>query len=151
MKPLVTAGPSGHRIYRFDKAEVSEFARRFTTDIRIANGLEVQCKEVVSRLKKDRIQPVLARHEIGLDLYRTADLPASYFPSQKLNQRPLDPHDRSSSRPLGGFFRLEMPRPRSNCTRHGARCDRITEKHGVFWNGLVMAAECPSSPPVSFS
>ncbi|MRX50295.1 hypothetical protein GI374_07505 [Paracoccus sp. S-4012] len=80
LKPLVTIGPSGHRFYRFDEAEVSGFARRFTTEIRIANGLEVQCNEVVSRLKKDRIRPVLARREIGLDLYRTADLPASYFP-----------------------------------------------------------------------
>lgn len=69
------AGPDeSHRIPRFDRAVVTEFMARFTHPARIAERQGVQVGEVVGRLKREGIRPVLARAEIGVDFYRTNNL-----------------------------------------------------------------------------
>lgn len=74
--PSIIEGPSGrHRIYRFQGEVVGAFASEFTTVARVANKLAVETSVVLSRLRQAGMKPVLKREEIGIDLYRTADLP----------------------------------------------------------------------------
>ncbi|MEH6787990.1 MAG: hypothetical protein V7673_11775, partial [Paracoccus sp. (in: a-proteobacteria)] len=69
------AHPSRHRIFRFQEEVVAAFASEFTTVARVANKFAVETSVVISRLRQARMKPVLKRDEIGIDLYRTADLP----------------------------------------------------------------------------
>ncbi|MBB1499272.1 TniQ family protein [Paracoccus sp. MC1862] len=77
LKPVVIEGPSGYRFCRFDRKDASEFMERVTTVHLIALRLGVEHKEVVRRLKIAFVRPAISRREAGMDLYSTADLPAS--------------------------------------------------------------------------
>ncbi|WP_428515269.1 hypothetical protein [Roseovarius sp.] len=66
----------GHRIPRFDREVVAKFKARFTHPARLAEAHDLQIGEVVDRLKRRGIRPLLKRSEIGLDFYRISDLKA---------------------------------------------------------------------------
>ena len=68
-------GPdASHRIPRFESAVIAEFKVRFSHPARIAELYNLQIGEVVRRLKRRSIRPVLVKSEIGLDFYRHDDL-----------------------------------------------------------------------------
>ena len=72
--------PNGvHRIPRFDPETVAEFKTRFIHPGRLAGQHHLQIGEVVGRLKKRGIRPVLTRAEVGVDFYRSRDLKADLF------------------------------------------------------------------------
>lgn len=77
LKPVVIRGPSGYQFRRFAREDVSEFMERVTTVHLIALRLGVEHKEVVRRLKVAFVRPAISRRDAGMDVYRTADLPAS--------------------------------------------------------------------------
>ncbi|AEI92444.1 hypothetical protein RLO149_c004150 [Roseobacter litoralis Och 149] len=73
-------GPNGeHRIPQFDLAVVSDFMARFIHSARITEQYGLQVREVVSRLKRRGIFPVLLRAEIGEDFYRFSELKAAFL------------------------------------------------------------------------
>lgn len=76
LQPDVVEGENGlHRFYRFTEKSVSAFMSEFTTVARIADEGEIWGEAVASRLKKARVRPALARREVGVDLYRVAEIP----------------------------------------------------------------------------
>ena len=77
LKQVVIESPSGYRFHRFDRSDIAEFMERVTTVHLIALRLGVDHMEVVRRLKIAFVRPAISRREAGMDLYRTADLPAS--------------------------------------------------------------------------
>ncbi|WP_422072041.1 TniQ family protein [Tranquillimonas rosea] len=73
-------GPDGeHRIPRFDAAVVADFKDRFIHPARIAEKYDVPIREVVRRLKQQRVRPVLSKAEVGENFYRTRDLKPELF------------------------------------------------------------------------
>lgn len=73
-------GPDvSYRIPRFEPAVIAEFKARFSHPARIAKLYNLQIGEVVRRLKRRNIWPVLAKSEIGLDFYRNDDLKPELF------------------------------------------------------------------------
>lgn len=73
-------GPAdAHRIPRFSPAVVADFKARFIHPARIAEQHDLQIGEVVGRLKRRGIKPVVPRSEIGVDFYRNSDLKADLF------------------------------------------------------------------------
>lgn len=76
LKPIVIDGPSGkHRFFRLSEEQVGEFASEYTTEIRVANVNGIEKKDVVTRLKKRGVRPILRKVDIGVDIYRAADIP----------------------------------------------------------------------------
>ena len=76
LRPIVVTGVTGqHRIFRFDEEHVAAFRAEFTTEIRIANAYDMEKKDVVARLKKRGVRPILRTVDIGIELYRTKDIP----------------------------------------------------------------------------
>ncbi|MCZ4368836.1 TniQ family protein [Sulfitobacter dubius] len=76
LQPIVIDGPSGlHRFFRFCEKKVAAFAAEYTTEIRVANANDIEKRDVVMRLKKRGVRPVLGQGEIGLDVYGSADIP----------------------------------------------------------------------------
>ncbi|MGB3627603.1 MAG: hypothetical protein WA989_17370 [Henriciella sp.] len=77
LAPIIVEGMDGqHRFFRFDEKCVAFFASKYTTEPRIANSNEIEVKDVQARLKRRGVRPVLGKIEIGIDLYRTADIPS---------------------------------------------------------------------------
>jgi hypothetical protein len=73
-------GPdASHRIPQFEPAVIADFKARFSHPARIAELYNLQIGEVVRRLKRRSIRPVLVKSEIGLDFYRHDDLKPELF------------------------------------------------------------------------
>lgn len=68
-----------HRIPRFDPAIVTDFKSRFTHTARIAQKYDLQIGEVIGRLKRSGVRPVVTKSEIGVDYYRVDGLEARLF------------------------------------------------------------------------
>lgn len=68
-----------HRIPRFDPKTVADFKARFTHPARIAEQHGLQVAEVVGRLRRRGIRPLLSEGDIGVNLYRVSDLRADIF------------------------------------------------------------------------
>ncbi len=75
----VNGNADDHLIPRFDSAAVADFKARFTHPARIAEQYGLQVGEVIDRLKRRGIRPVLARAEIGVDFYCVCELKANIF------------------------------------------------------------------------
>ncbi len=76
LQPIVVEGTDGrHRYFRFDEQCVDSFASQYTTQPRVANANEIEVKVVHAGLKRKGIKPVLGKIDIGIDLYRVADIP----------------------------------------------------------------------------
>ncbi|SNT76814.1 TniQ family protein [Paracoccus seriniphilus] len=75
----IAGSDDSHRIPRFDPADVGDFKARFTHPARIAETHGLQVGEVVGRLKRRGIRPILTRAKIGVDFYRTNDLEPDLF------------------------------------------------------------------------
>ena len=74
------AGPDdSHHIPRFDPMVVADFKARFTHPGRIAECHGLQVGEVVGRLKRKGIRPVLAKAEVGVHFYRVSDFTPDLF------------------------------------------------------------------------
>ena len=75
-----TLGPdSDHRIPRINPAVVADFKKRFIHPARIAEQHDLQVREVVRRLKRRGIRPVLSKAEIGVDFYHGSVLKLDLF------------------------------------------------------------------------
>lgn len=68
-----------HRIPRFDPVALADFKARFIHPARIAEKYDLQMGEVIGRLKRGGVRPVVAKTEIGLDFYRISDFKADLF------------------------------------------------------------------------
>jgi hypothetical protein len=68
-------GPTGHRFSRFCAQDIAAFLARFRTVAHIATALDRPYREVERRLKACGVRPLPESGEIGIDLYRTDDLP----------------------------------------------------------------------------
>lgn len=76
LQPIVIDGQNGqHRFFRFREDYVAAFASEYTTEIRVANANGIEKKDVVKRLKMQGVRPVLGQVDIGLNMYRTQDIP----------------------------------------------------------------------------
>ena len=76
LQPIVIDGGNGrHRFFRFSEDHVAAFASKYTTEIRVANANGIEKKDVVKRLKMQGVRPVLGQVDIGLNMYRTQDIP----------------------------------------------------------------------------
>jgi len=74
------AGPSGDRkIPRFDPVILADFKGRYIHPAQIAERYGLRVGEVVGRLKRRGIRPVLPRAEIGVDFYRGSILELDLF------------------------------------------------------------------------
>ena len=77
LRPITIEGPNGlHRFHRFSEDHVAAFASDFTTEVRIAIENDIEKKDVVKRLKRIGVRPVLSEVDVGLNLYRNADIPS---------------------------------------------------------------------------
>jgi len=68
-----------HRIPRFDPQVVADFKAHFIHPARIAQQSDLQIGEVVRRLKRAGVRPVVAKSEIGVDFYRVSCLEDGLF------------------------------------------------------------------------
>lgn len=76
LRPITIEGRNGeHRFFRFAEEQVTAFASEYVTEVRIANILGLEKKDVRMRLKKRGLRPVLSYIELGLNLYRATDIP----------------------------------------------------------------------------
>lgn len=75
----VVGTDASHQIPRFDPVLIADFKARFTHPARIAQLYDLQIGEVVRRLRRRNILPVLAKSEIGLDFYQHNDLKPELF------------------------------------------------------------------------
>lgn len=76
LQPIVINGQNDqHRFFRFSEDHVAAFASEYTTEIRVANANGIEKKDVVKRLRMRGVRPVLGQVDIGLDIYRTQDIP----------------------------------------------------------------------------
>ncbi|WP_082899084.1 TniQ family protein [Sulfitobacter sp. EhC04] len=74
------AGPDeNHRIPRFDPKVIADFKALFTHPSRIAERYDRQVGEVIGRLKRKGIRPILAKADVGLNFYRSSDLDPDLF------------------------------------------------------------------------
>jgi hypothetical protein len=64
-----------HEIVRFRPEDVAGFKSRYTTVARIAEIHDLQIKTVWSRLKRNRVRPIVRKGDCGIELVQTADLP----------------------------------------------------------------------------
>lgn len=75
----ITCPNEGHCIPSFGREVVAEFTAQFTHPARLAETHDLQIGEVIGRLKRRGIRPLLERAEIGVDFYRTSDLKTELF------------------------------------------------------------------------
>jgi len=68
-----------HHIPRFDPIVVADFKALFTHPSRIAECCGLQVEDVMGRLKRKGIRPVLPKAEIGVDFYLSNDLEPGIF------------------------------------------------------------------------
>lgn len=73
-------GPnSSHQIPRFDPVAVDEFKAKFIHPARMAEQHDLPFGEVVGRLRRRGVRPVLSKAEIGVDFYRISALKSDIF------------------------------------------------------------------------
>lgn len=75
----ITGPDDAHRIPRLNPEVVANFKRNFIHPARIAEHHGLQVGEVVGRLKRRGIRPVLNKAEIGVDFYRASVLDLDLF------------------------------------------------------------------------
>lgn len=67
-----------HTIHRFRTEDVKAFLAEFTTEVRIANALEMSLHDLKPQMKAAGVKPYLSKSEIGIRLFRRRDLPARF-------------------------------------------------------------------------
>ena len=80
--PAITIeGQDGaYRFHRFRREDLDAFKARVTTVPRIAEeaGLDLRLDQIGGRLKAAGVTPVHRKRDLGIQLYRVADLPAAF-------------------------------------------------------------------------
>lgn len=77
LDPVVVEGGDGtHRFWRFEQETIDRFMAAFVTSARIAMDHGVRAPALWHRLRSAGVRPVLSRQDVGVDIYRTADIPA---------------------------------------------------------------------------
>jgi len=64
-----------HQIPRFCEGDVQKFRESFTSATRVANKQGVELKVTLGAFKRAGVKPVFRHSDIGIDLYRTRDIP----------------------------------------------------------------------------
>lgn len=72
---IVKPGVGTHEFARFPEQDVESFRTNFTTAVRVANGHRVEVKVILGKLKRVGVKPVFRHADIGINLYRTSDIP----------------------------------------------------------------------------
>jgi hypothetical protein len=72
---LSIVGPNrAHIVRRFRAADVDRIAQEFTTAARLGAERDTPTADVGRLLRRARIRPALSRKDIGINLYRPADV-----------------------------------------------------------------------------
>lgn len=75
----VVCPDADHSIWRFEPESVAAFKADFTTPARLAEQHGMRVGDVVGRMRKSGVKPIIPRADIGVEFYRISELKESLF------------------------------------------------------------------------
>lgn len=74
----VQSASGDHTVHRFRAEDVDAFLTEFTTEVRIANAIDMSLHDLKQEMKAAGMKPVFRKADIGIRLFRRAELPSRF-------------------------------------------------------------------------